>query len=80
MPRYAVALRFSSDDDRQVLAPRLRDLVPDGEVTDDDAGTQLVFTDVESPVAALVRAQMLIHRACAGTDVAPSSVRRTPRA
>jgi hypothetical protein len=78
VPRYAIQLRFASDDDRDLLMPLLRHVTSAGEVTDDDGGTQLVFTDVESPIAALVRAQMLIHDVCSGTPVAPASVRRAP--
>jgi hypothetical protein len=73
-----VQLRFASDDDRELLVPRLRGLITDGDVTADEDGTRLVFDHVESPVAALVRAQMVIHEACGGTDVAPGNVRRSP--
>jgi len=78
VPRYAVQLRFASDDDRNLLIPRLRDLAGTGGLTTDETGDQLAFADVESPIAAIVAAQILIHRACSGTDVAPASVRRSP--
>jgi hypothetical protein len=38
----------------------------------------VVFDDVESPVAALVRSQILLHGACAGTALTPADVRRAP--
>jgi hypothetical protein len=78
LPRYAVKLRFASDDDREVLVPLLRELGPGVSMTEDEDSARIVFDDVESPVAALVRAQMLVHEACAGTGVAPASVRRSP--
>lgn len=80
VPRYAVQLRFASAGDRDLLVPRLRELVGGGDVTEDGDAARVVFDDVESPVAALVRSQMLIHRACTGTDVAPADVRRSPSA
>jgi hypothetical protein len=78
VPRYAVQLRFSSDDDRAVLVPRLRELEGVGEVAENEIGARIVFDDIESPVAALVRSQMLVHAACCGTPVAPADVRRSP--
>jgi hypothetical protein len=78
MPRYAVRLRFASDEDRDLLVPRLAKLVEAGDVTTDDGGARVSFDDVESPIAAIVRAQMLIHGACDGTEIQPASVRRSP--
>jgi len=78
MPRYAVRLRFASPGDRDLLVPRLRELVGTEQVVEDGDGARVVFDDVESPVAALVRSQMLLHTACSGTTVTPADVRRTP--
>jgi hypothetical protein len=79
VPRYAVHLRFASGDDRRVVVARLREIVPVDALTDaDDGGVRLAFDDAESPVDAVVRAQILIHSACTGTGVLPALVRRTP--
>jgi hypothetical protein len=78
VPRYSVQLRFASDADRDALIPRLGELIAPGELALDEDGARLVFDDVESPVAALVSAQMLVHTACEGTDVLPIRVRRSP--
>jgi hypothetical protein len=78
VPRYLVQLSFASDADRDELVPRLVELLSPGELTVDDAGARLAFDDVESPIAALVSAQILVHTACEGTDVAPIRVRRSP--
>lgn len=78
VPRYSVQLRFASDADRETLVPRLAELISPGELTINDDGALLDFDDIESPVAALVSAQMLVHTACAGTDIAPIRVRRSP--
>jgi hypothetical protein len=78
VPRYCIQLRFASDADRDELVPRLGELISPGDLTINDEGARLVFDEVESPIAALVSAQMLVHTACAGTDVAPIRVRRSP--
>jgi hypothetical protein len=78
MPRYTVQLAFDSDDDRAVVLQRLAELADGAATTANDGGARLVFDDVESPIAALVRAHMLVCAACAGTDVAPTRVRRSP--
>jgi hypothetical protein len=80
VPRYAVQLSFASAGDRELVVPRLRELVGAGAVTADGGGARVVFDDVESPIAALVRSQILIHQACAGTSVAPTAIRRSPSA
>jgi hypothetical protein len=77
VPRYAVQLRFASDADCAATVERLRALVPPATVAANDSGARLVFDDVESPVAALVRAQVLLHDACAAGGVAPTTVRRS---
>jgi hypothetical protein len=78
--RFGVYLRFASDEDCETVVQRLRTLAPADEADVHEVaggGAQLVIEGAQSPVAALVRAQMLIHAACVGTSVSPASVRRS---
>jgi hypothetical protein len=78
--RFGVYLRFASDDDRETVVRRLRALAPADETEVHEVaggGARLMVEGAHSPVAALVRAQMLIHGACLGTSVSPASVRRS---
>jgi hypothetical protein len=57
---------------------RLRALptLPDGELIEDDEGTRFELIS-DDPKAGLVRAQVLVRGALDGTDIDPSSVRRS---
>ena len=73
-----VHLSFDDDEHRDAVLGRLRALgtLPDGELIEDEDGDRFAL-DAEDPKAALVRAQILVRGALDGTDIDPSSVRRS---
>lgn len=74
-----IQLAFDDDNHQAAAMAHIRARLaslPDGELVEDAEGVRLVL-DAEDEMAALVRAQVLVTGALDGTDIEPSSVRRS---